>query len=167
MNSPEKKLRFVRILIAIVILGLIGSGLSTFPLLRESARLEYWANKVSAPAAVTAWTSGVHSGLEKTYEQFPWIAYGTDWLGFGHFVIALFVIGALVDPVRNIWIIRASMIACLLVIPMALICGAARGIPLWWRAIDCSFGIFGLIPLWLAERMIRKLPVHPTAFHGP
>jgi hypothetical protein len=50
------------------------------------------------------------------------------------------------------------MIACVLVVPTALICGAARGIPLWWRAIDSSFGIVGFIPLWLAARMIRRLP---------
>jgi hypothetical protein len=59
--------------------------------------------------------------------------------------------------VRNVWLLRAGMIACALVIPIALICGAVRGIPLWWRAIDSCFGIFGFIPLWMAARMTRRL----------
>ncbi|HSH39366.1 MAG TPA: hypothetical protein VK993_11325 [Chthoniobacterales bacterium] len=64
--------------------------------------------------------------------------YGTDWLAFGHIVIAIFFAGPLIDPVRNLWVIRAGQIACVLVIPLALVCGDIRGIPLWWRAIDCS-----------------------------
>ena len=52
-------------------------------------------------------------------------AYGTDWLAFGHFVIALFFVGAWRDPVRHVWILHAGLIACR-VIPLALICGAIR-----------------------------------------
>ena len=33
--------------------------------------------------------------------------------------------------------------ACLAVIPLALICGPIRGIPFYWRLIDCSFGVIG------------------------
>jgi hypothetical protein len=32
-----------------------------------------------------------------------------------------------------------------------------RGIPFWWRLIDCSFGILGAVPLWLARRLVKKL----------
>jgi hypothetical protein len=32
-----------------------------------------------------------------------------------------------------------------------------RGIPFWWRLIDCSFGIFGTIPLWLCLKWKREL----------
>jgi hypothetical protein len=145
-------------LIAIVIAGLIGSGLSAFPLLRESGRLDHFVHAFAFPEFVRAWIAYVHEGLATTYTAYPFIGYGTDWLAFGHFVVALFVIGAFVDPIRNVWNIRASMIACILVIPTALICGAVRGIPLWWRLVDSSFGIVGFIPLWLADRMIRRLP---------
>ena len=158
MKSREQQLRSIRILLAIVLLGLIGSGLSAFPLLRESERLDQFVHAFAFPESVRTWIAHVHNGLRITYAAYPFVGYGTDWLAFGHFVVALFVIGALVDPVRNVWIVRASMIACVLVIPTALICGAARGIPLWWRAIDGSFGIVGFIPLWLAHRMIRRLP---------
>jgi hypothetical protein len=83
--------------------------------------------------------------------------YGTDWLAFGHFVIAIAFIGPMRDPVRNIWVIHFGIIACLLIIPYAFIFGAIRGIPIWWRLIDCSFGIFGVIPLLLALRGTNRL----------
>ena len=40
---------------------------------------------------------------------------------------------------------------------LALIFGPIRGIPLFWRLIDCSFGLFGAIPLWLARGTIRQV----------
>ena len=61
------------------------------------------------------------------------------------------------DPVRNRWVIDFGIIACLLIIPYALVFGGIRGIPVWWRLIDCSFGLFGLIPLWLARRGTQRL----------
>jgi hypothetical protein len=158
MKTREEQLRRIRTLIAVVIAGLVGSGLSAFPLLRESERMAHFVNAVGFPDFVRAWMWHVHAGLAATYAAYPFVGYGTDWLAFGHLVVALFVIGAFIDPVRNVWVIRASMIACVLVIPNALICGAMRGIPFWWRAIDSSFGIAGFIPLWLAHRMIRRLP---------
>jgi hypothetical protein len=54
------------------------------------------------------------------------------------------------------------MIACVLVIPFALIVGGFRGIPFFWRLIDCSFGIFALVPLGLARRYIRTLASVPS-----
>ena len=66
-------------------------------------------------------------------------------------------IGPLRDPVRNIWVIEFGMIACLMVIPLAFICGPIRGIPFIWRIIDCSFGLFGIIPLWFTRKWILEL----------
>jgi hypothetical protein len=45
-----------------------------------------------------------------------------------------------------------GIIACLGVIPLALIAGAIRQIPFYWRLIDCSFGILGIIPLMLVRK---------------
>ena len=50
-----------------------------------------------------------------------------------------------------------GMIACLLVIPLALICGPLRGIPFYWQLLDCSFGVIGLIPLAAARRLILRV----------
>jgi hypothetical protein len=49
------------------------------------------------------------------------------------------------------------MIACVMVFPLAFIAGAVRGIPIYWRLIDCSFGVAGLVPLSICYRGIGKL----------
>ncbi len=85
------------------------------------------------------------------------MAYGTDWLAFAHVIIAVCFIGPLVDPVRNVWVIKFGLIACAAVIPTALIFGVIREIPFCWQLIDCSFGVFGSIPLLLVWKWIREL----------
>lgn len=82
--------------------------------------------------------------------------YGTDWLAFGHVVIALAFIGPLRDPWRNRWVAEWGILACVLVIPWALVFGPLRGIPFFWRLIDASFGFGGLALLLPAYRLIRK-----------
>ena len=103
------------------------------------------------------WILTVRDGLHESYARHPWLAYGTDWLAFAHIVIALFFIGPFVDPVRNVWVLRAGLIACGLVVPLALVCGAVRQIPWGWRLIDCSFGLVGAIPLWYCLRLTKAL----------
>jgi hypothetical protein len=49
------------------------------------------------------------------------------------------------------------MIACVLILPFAFVMGHQRGIPLWWQLIDCSFGVFGIIPLWYVRNLILQL----------
>jgi hypothetical protein len=156
-GEAECRLRRIRLLVGIVITGLIVSGITAFPLLHEVALLDRLAHSFGLPAFFSHWAARVHEGLERTYAAYPFLGYGTDWLAFGHIVIAFFLVGAWIDPVRNVWLIRAAMIACVFVIPTALICGAFRGIPLWWRAIDSCFGVFGFVPLWMAARETRRL----------
>jgi hypothetical protein len=111
--------------------------------------------KVYPPMA--HWISFVHRGLMDIPKDSSFIYYGMDWLAFGHIVIAIAFLGALRDPVRNVWVIEFGMIACVLVIPVALIAGHIRGIPFFWQLIDCSFGIVGIIPLWLCRRYIKQM----------
>ena len=150
-------------LIVVVILGLVVSGLTAFPLLHELnflSRLLVGVDGDLSPVAhdgLTSWVLKVREGLEVTYGNYPFIAYGTDWLAFGHLMIALFFIPVLADPVRY----RANMVvgvaASLLIIPLAFICGHIREIPIAWRLIDCSFGLLCLIPLVIAIRLSRRL----------
>jgi hypothetical protein len=49
------------------------------------------------------------------------------------------------------------------VIPLALIAGHVRQIPVGWRLIDCSFGVFGAIPLLLCVRAINQLELQQAA----
>jgi hypothetical protein len=101
------------------------------------------------------WILTVELGLREMYAAHPWIAYGTDWLAFGHIVIALFFVGPLLKPRGSAGVIYAGMAACVLVLPLALICGPIRGIPFYWRLIDCSFGVLGILPLIYCLRLLR------------
>jgi hypothetical protein len=49
------------------------------------------------------------------------------------------------------------MVACALVPLWAVVFGHLRGIPVWWRAIDASFGIVGFVPAFLCHRWTRAL----------
>ncbi|MGD0911137.1 MAG: hypothetical protein ABR928_04535, partial [Terracidiphilus sp.] len=118
-------------------------------------------------APLEAWLRRVHEALETTGREYPFLAYGTDWLGFAHLVIAIAFIGPLRDPVRNKWVLVFGVIACLGVFPLALVAGAIRGIPLYWRAIDCSFGLFGAIPLLFCLREVGRLEKLDLEKMGP
>ena len=72
-------------------------------------------------------------------------------------VIALAFVGPFLDPVRNKWVITFGLIACAGVIPLAIIAGQIRSIPIGWRLIDCCFGIFGAIPLLICWRLVRAM----------
>ena len=99
----------------------------------------------------------MRDALVATNAKYPFIAYGTDWLAFAHFVIAVAFIGPWRDPVRNVWVVEFGMIACALVVPFALVMGSVREIPFGWRLIDCSFGVFGIVPLWFCRQLIKQL----------
>src|SRR5437667_203206 len=99
----------------------------------------------------------VAAALTEIHAKYPFMAYGTDWLAFAHLIIAVAFIGPLRDPVRNIWVVTFGLIACLGVVPLALVAGAIRDIPVYWRLLDCSFGVFGALPLWFARRNIVLL----------
>jgi hypothetical protein len=157
--SPSKLLRIRLILIGFVI-ALAASGITAFALPPEVRWLNVWFGPGTAAGEafpdMARWLRQVSDGLEAADRDYPFLAYGTDWLAFAHLVIAVSFIGPIRDPVRNIWGVEFGMIACLALIPLALICGPIRGIPWFWRAIDCSFGVFGIIPLWIVRRMVRS-----------
>ena len=146
----------------VFIIGLILSGVTAFPLLYELKLLSQWlgvgdATSAEGHAGLSYWILSVRFGLEDTYGKYPWMAYGTDWLAFAHIVISFFFIGPLIEPLSSKWTLRAGLLACLAVIPLALICGAIRGIPFYWQIIDCSFGVFGAIPLIYCLRLLPKI----------
>ena len=155
-------LRRIRIWIALFIVGLVLSGLTAFPLESELRIVNHLfgiapiAPSAGEPALCT-WLRRVLEGITETNRRYPFMAYGTDWLAFAHLVIAVAFFGPLRDPVRNKWVIVFGVIACAGVLPLALIAGPIRGIPLYWRLIDCSFGIFGAIPLLICLRDIGRL----------
>ncbi|MFC1600723.1 hypothetical protein ACFL34_00045 [Candidatus Sumerlaeota bacterium] len=151
----------IRLLLLLFMAGLLLSGLTAFPLEAELSLLQRAIGQGTALGdawpGIAHWVSYVHRGAAEIGAKYPFLWYGTDWLAFAHIVIAIAFIGPLRDPVKNIWVVEFGMIACVLVIPLALICGPIRGIPFFWQLIDCSFGIFGIIPLWLARRYIVRI----------
>jgi len=160
MANVDTLYKRVRLLLWFFIAALVASGLTAFPLEWELSVLTHLATNSPLPALwpdMVAWITYVNTGLQETYRQYSFLAYGTDWLAFAHIVIAVAFLGPLKDPVRNIWVIEFGMIACVLVLPLALICGPIRGIPFYWRLIDCSFGVFGIIPLWFCRNAIRQI----------
>ena len=151
-----------RTALAIFILGLIVSGITAFPLEWELRLLTSWFGiDPSLPpnrySGVGFWLATVDRGLHETYATYPWVAYGTDWLAFAHIAIAVYFIGPLIDPLKNEWVLYAGLIGCVLVVPLALVCGQVRGIPVYWRLIDCSFGVLGAVPLLYCLRLTRAM----------
>jgi hypothetical protein len=165
--DDRRRLVWIRLVLAFFIVALVASGLTAFPLRWELHLLTAWFGEGTAFGnaipGLAYWLSRVREGLESTGRDYPFLAYGTDWLAFAHLVIAVAFMGPLRDPVRNIWVVEFGMIACLMVIPLALVCGPIRGIPLFWQLIDCSFGVFGLIPLAIVRRQILRLSCFPKA----
>jgi len=149
----------IRVCLGIFMLGLVLSGLTAFPLRTELPIVISVLGHlgVSAQSALMLWLNKVDEVLESTGRQYPFLAYGTDWLGFAHLVIAAAFIGAWRDPVRNKWLFTFGLWNCAAVVPFAIIAGGARDIPLYWRFIDCSFGVFGAIPLWICKRYVAMI----------
>ncbi|MEX1071695.1 MAG: hypothetical protein WEC37_03625 [Anaerolineales bacterium] len=162
MNAISLKKR-IDLLLYFFIFGLAISGLTAIPLQWELGILNRFLGEGSWMQSLwpdmADWITFVWQGLNDAYSNYPFLQYGTDWLAFAHIMLAIAFIGVLNDPIRNIWLIEFGMIACVLVIPTALIFGTLRGIPLFWQIIDCSFGVIGILPLWLCRKYIRSLQI--------
>ena len=158
LQTKPQLLRSIRLWLSLFLLGLVLSGLTAFPLEQET---DWLASLFEAhpilPDSITEWVARVHAALLDTNLHYPFLAYGTDWLAFAHLVLAIAFLGSLRDPVRNKWVLEFGVIACIAVIPLALIAGSIRGIPPLWRAIDCSFGVFGAIPLLICLHRVKRL----------
>jgi hypothetical protein len=164
MNTARIKTlrRRIRLLTRFFIIGLVLSGATAIPLqweLDTTANILGTSDSMSGQdtAGLTKWIPKVRDAWRDTNAKYPFVAYGTDWLAFGHFVIAIAFVGALRDPVRNIWLFQFGMIACVLLVPYAFVFGGLRGIPIPWQLIDCSFGVLGFIPMWFCQRSAAEL----------
>lgn len=156
MNTETELLRKIRCCIGIIIFGLIVGGATAIPLREELD----WLTHLLDPGrtdSVSLWLNKVRHALDDTYAKYPFVAYGTDWLAFGHFVIALAFVWVWKDPVRYSGLFNFGILACILIVPYALIFGQLRAIPWGWRLIDCSFGLFGLVPLCLARKWVQQV----------
>ncbi len=104
-NWRSSKFRF-RVVLLFFIGGLVLSGLTAFPLLAEMRFVVRLLGLSDASSSVgftgfSYWILTVRFGLEDMYSHYPWIAYGTDWLAFGHIIIALFFVGPVLRPLES------------------------------------------------------------------
>jgi len=155
MNKAKLLLR-IRVMLFIFVLLLILSGVTAFPVYSELK----WINEhhiFKANSAIGMWLYKVWLGVKDVNDKNGFLFYGYDWLAFAHIVIGLAFIGPFIDPVRNKWVITWGMLACICVIPLALVAGNIRDIPSFHILIDCSFGTFGIIPLLIVRKWIRQL----------
>ena len=150
----NREIKIIRGLIAFFVVALFVSGLTAIPINVElSALLPIFPSD----SFMHYWLQKVLAAYIQVNEQYPFLLYGYDWLAFAHFVLAILFVGPYKDPVKNIWVIEFGLIACVLIFPLAFIAGHLRGIPIGWQLIDCSFGVFGFIPLWICFRKIKNI----------
>jgi hypothetical protein len=149
MNNEIQK---IKAWLVFFMITLAVSGITAIP---AETELQFLCTYFFRDGNLGAWLYKVYQGVLETNNKYPFLAYGYDWLAFSHIVIALLFIGPLRDPIKNKWVIEFGMIACVLIIPFALIAGHFRGIPIGWRLIDCSFGMIGLIPLKICLTKIK------------
>ncbi|MER5601899.1 hypothetical protein [Streptomyces sp. NPDC002265] len=160
MSDRAALVKGIRVWLVIFVVCLVLSGATAFPLVHELRWTEDLLRVLSVPEhlpALMGWIERVRTGLDTADAEYPFLLYGTDWLAFAHLVIAVAFYGPYRDPVRNIWVVEFGMIACAGIVPLALICGPVRGIPFWWTVVDMSFGVFGVIPLYVVRRRIKLL----------
>jgi len=152
----NKEKQIIRNWLKVFIAALFISGLTAIPVEQE---LGYVINHFPFEGSIKGWLEEVLIGIEQTSKDYPFLFYGYDWLAFAHFVLAILFIGPFRDPVKNKWVIQFGIIACILIIPFALIAGHFRDMPFWWRLVDCSFGIIGLLPLMICLKNIKRLEI--------
>jgi hypothetical protein len=161
MNNSASTLPQIRFWLVVFLLGLIASGVTAFPLPWELgilARILGIPDNAD-PNTLTGfqhWIAYVRQGVVESDAKYSFLAYGTDWLAFGHIAIAVLFLPVLRDPKRFEPIIQMGIVVCALVLPLAFICGPIRGIPFYWQLIDSSFGVFGSVPLFIVLRLLKS-----------
>lgn len=149
-------IKVIRRWILFFMIALFLSGVTAIPINNELSFLL----SCNLPSTVQWWLQKVLSSYQIVETKYPYLLYGYDWLAFAHLILAILFIGPYRDPIKNIWVIQFGIIACLLILPLAFIAGHFRGIPIGWQLIDCSFGIFGCIPLLIIYYKTSKLKTY-------
>lgn len=151
-----KLLKRIRTLVVFFMVMLALSGITAFPIYTELHWLKQFSIMNNA-GVISTWLNEVYNAVANMQQRYPFLFYGYDWLAFAHLVIAALFYGVYKNPVRNKFIISWGMFCCVAIIPLAFICGPIRGIPIQHILIDCSFGVIGIMPLWVCRRYIERL----------
>ncbi len=130
------------------------SGLTAIPAQTE---LEFIKPLIAFfPQAMQDVYNHILEALTITNQKYPQLAYGYDWLAFGHIVIGMAFIYLYKKPKEYYFLTEWGKWACILVIPYASFFALVRSLPIWWIPIDCSFGVFGWLLLHRIQIGIKK-----------
>ena len=163
MNGKEQNntLKKIRIYLVLFFLGIL---FSLHTVLFVEVETEFFARHQGSGTSmeqklpvVSDWIENLYVSVKETYTNYPVMAYCMDWLSYACVVFAIFLIGAIKDPVKNIWIIQVFMLACVLAAALPFIAGPFRGVPIFWRCLDGSFGLIGFLVLLMPYRLTKKL----------
>jgi len=162
----KRNLTQIRLILAAFSAALVLSGITAIfpleglrllaPLYEPGSFLYRWWPEMAG------WLALVRTALGDVTANYPFLLYGYDWLAFGHFIIAIPFLIALRDPLSNAWVVPFGIAACLLVLPHAIVFGATRGIPLYWRFVDTLFGIGGLLLLLVIRKRLQSLSLESS-----
>ncbi|MEP7264419.1 MAG: hypothetical protein ABI772_07975 [Bacteroidota bacterium] len=156
VGQQKRKLLFrIRMMMVFFMVAVVISGVTAFDVEGGLRFVLQYENVL--PVQLAQFLRKTYNGVHAVNSTYPMIAYGFDWLAFAHIVIAGIFIGPYRNPVKNQWVIEWAMFACIAVLPLALVFGPLRSIPFFWQMIDCSFGVFGILPLYITNRWINQL----------
>lgn len=126
--GSSRDLVIIRRWLLFFLLSLLVSGLTAFPIETLLGFAVHHWPGYAKQTALYNWMATVYQAVQSTNLQYPYLAYGTDSLAFAHILFTI------------------------------LFAGAVRGIPVYWRLLDTSFGIIGAIPLWIIRKKIQSAP---------
>lgn len=159
--DAKKTLRVIRVCLVLFFLGIL-FGLHTVVFVEvETALFAKFLGRGTWMAqtlpVVSTWIDTLYVSITESYRAYPVMAYCMDWLSYACIVFALFIVGAIRDPVRNVWIIQVYLAGCVLASLLPWVVGPMRGVPVFWRVLDGSFGVMGFMILFVAYRLTRRL----------
>src|SRR6188768_2439318 len=118
MKSEQKLKREIQLLLYVFITGLIVSGITAFPIHTELTYAHDLIAYFKLDNSLSRWMETVYEGVDEVQRNYPFMAYGTDWLAFAHLILAVLFIGIIKDPVRNIWVLQFGLFACAGILPL-------------------------------------------------
>jgi len=151
----SKNDKYIDICLKVFVGALALSGLCCFSLPFLSRRILTFLDALAIRGEFYSFAIKMLQGAKYNAAHYPFISYGTDWLGFAHLMFALLFVGAIMDPYKNEWVIRFGLIVCTLLVPTVLIAGAIREIPIVWRMINCAMGGVGFLLLFRVFKWMK------------
>ncbi len=147
--------KYISICLKIFVSVLVISGLCLFSLPFLSKKLLGFVDSLAFRGELYSFLMKIIQGVTYNKTHFPFMAYGTDFLGFAHLMFALLFVGPVIDPYKNEWVLRFGLMVCVLLVPTVLIAGWVREIPFIWRCMDSLFGVVGFLLFYSVFKKIK------------